>query len=58
MDKEKGARMTEEIWSPEYIRRNPELAATAIKSLQALLTNMEEELRILSERLKEIESSS
>lgn len=48
--------MTEEIWSPDYIRRNPELAATAIKSLQALLTNMEEELRILSERLKEIET--
>ena len=50
--------MTEEIWSPEYIRRNPELASTAIKSLQTLLTNMEEELRILAERLKEIESSS
>lgn len=50
--------MTEEIWSPEYIRRNPELACTAIKSLQAILTSMEEELRILSERLKEIESSS
>ena len=49
--------MTEEIWSPEYIRRNPELAATAIKSLQTILTNMEEELKILAERLKEIETS-
>ena len=50
--------MTEEIWSPEYIRRNPELASIAIKSLQMILTSMEEELKLLSERLKEIESSS
>ena len=54
---EQGESMTEEIWSPDYIRRNPELTATAIKSLQMILTNMEEELRILSERLKEIETS-
>lgn len=48
--------MTEEIWSPDYIRKNPELAASAIKSLQAILTSMEEEIKILSERLKQIET--
>ena len=49
--------MTEEIWSPEYIKRNPELAAIAIKSLQTILTNMEEELKRLYDHLREIESS-
>lgn len=48
--------MTEEIWSPDYIRRNPELAYNAIKSLQMILTNMEEELKLLAQRLKEIET--
>ena len=50
--------MKEEIWTAEYVRENPELAVTAIKSLQMILSDLEAELRVLSNRLKEIETPS
>jgi archaellum component FlaD/FlaE len=50
--------MTEPIWSVEYIRQNPELAAKAINSLQTILGDLEMELRELRDRLDEIQSSS
>jgi hypothetical protein len=33
--------VTEAIWSAEYIRQNPELAATAISSLQLIIQDHE-----------------
>lgn len=39
----------EEIWSVEYCRQHPELAARAIKTLQMALEDLEGELRQIQE---------
>ena len=36
--------MTEKIWSADYIRENPELAAKAIETLQTALDDTESDL--------------
>jgi hypothetical protein len=37
--------MREKIWSADYIRENPELAAKAIETLQTALDDMEHQLQ-------------
>jgi hypothetical protein len=37
--------MSEKIWSADYIRENPELAAKAIETLQTALDDMEHQLQ-------------
>jgi len=49
---------TEAIWSAEYIRQNPELAATAISSLQAIVQDLEDQILEMGKQLDEIQSSS
>jgi hypothetical protein len=36
--------MSEKIWSVNYIRENPELAAKAIETLQTAMEDMEDQL--------------
>ena len=43
--------MSEKIWSADYIRENPELAAKAIETLQASLKYTEYELTRIRARL-------
>jgi hypothetical protein len=38
-------RMSEKIWSADYIRENPELAAKAIETLQTALDDRETQIR-------------
>ena len=37
--------MSEKIWSTDYIRENPELAAKAIETLQTALKDREAQIR-------------
>lgn len=41
--------MTEQIWSEEYVRDNPKLAAEAIATLQMLLDERDATIKLLSE---------
>ena len=43
--------MSEKIWSADYIRENPELAAKAIETLQTALNDTEYQLNRIKVRL-------
>lgn len=43
--------MSEKIWSVDYIRENPELAAKAIETLQTALDDTESHLLTIRARL-------
>jgi len=40
--------MTEEIWAPEWIEQNPELANKAITTLQERVQELESKLRYMT----------
>jgi hypothetical protein len=51
---DEGCGMSEKIWSADYIRENPELAAKAIETLQEALKNTEYELNRIRAKLMEV----
>jgi uncharacterized coiled-coil protein SlyX len=50
--------MTEEIWAPEWIEQNPELANKAITTLQEKVQELESKLRYMIEKAAKLESQN
>ena len=50
--------MTEEIWAPEWIAQNPELANKAIKELQTLVQELEAKLKHANAKIAKLESQN
>jgi peptidoglycan hydrolase CwlO-like protein len=48
--------MTEEIWAPEWIEQNPELANKAITELQTKVQELESKLKHVTEKAAKLES--
>jgi peptidoglycan hydrolase CwlO-like protein len=50
--------MTEEIWSPEWIEQNPELANKAITELQTQVQELESKLKHATVKAAKLESQN
>jgi len=50
--------MTEQIWAPEWIEQNPELANKAITTLQEKVQELESKLRYMIEKAAKLESQN
>jgi uncharacterized coiled-coil protein SlyX len=50
--------MTEEIWAPEWIQQNPDLANKAIATLQGRVQELESKLRYMVEKAAKLESQN
>ena len=50
--------MTEEIWSPEWIEQNPELANKAITELQTRVQELESKLKHATVKAAKLESQN
>ena len=50
--------MTEQIWAPEWIEQNPELASKAIATLQEKVQELESKLRYMTEKSAKLESQN
>ena len=50
--------MIEEIWAPEWIEQNPELANKAITTLQERVQELESKLRYMTEKAAKLESQN
>jgi len=50
--------MTEEIWAPEWIAENPELANKAITELQTLVQELESKLKHANNKIAKLESQN
>jgi len=50
--------MTEEIWAPEWIAENPELANKAITELQTQVQELESKLKHLQVKAAKLESQN
>jgi hypothetical protein len=48
--------MTEEIWAPEWIEQNPELANKAITELQVKVQELESKLKYATVKAAKLES--
>ena len=50
--------MTEEIWAPEWIEQNPELANKAITELQVKVQELESKLKHVTVKAAKLESQN
>ena len=50
--------MTEEIWAPEWIAKNPELANKAITELQTQIQELEAKLKHANTKIAKLESQN
>jgi peptidoglycan hydrolase CwlO-like protein len=50
--------MTEEIWAPEWIEQNPELASKAIKELQTQVQELESKLKHATAKVAKLEAQN
>jgi hypothetical protein len=50
--------MTEEIWAPEWIQQNPELANKAITELQTLVQELESKLKHATVKAAKLEAQN
>ena len=50
--------MTEEIWAPEWIEQNPELANKAITELQTQVQELESKLKHANNKIAKLESQN
>ena len=50
--------MTEQIWAPEWIAENPELANKAITELQTLVQELESKLKHANNKIAKLESQN
>ena len=50
--------MTEEIWAPEWIAKNPELANKAITELQTKVQELEAKLKHATNKIAKLESQN
>ena len=50
--------MTEQIWAPEWIEQNPELANKAITELQVKVQELESKLKHVTEKSAKLESQN
>ena len=50
--------MTEEIWAPEWIAQNPELANKAITELQVKVQELESKLKHANTKIAKLESQN
>ena len=50
--------MIEEIWAPEWIEQNPELANKAIATLQEKVQELESKLKHVTEKAAKLESQN
>ena len=50
--------MTEEIWAPEWIKQNPELANKAITELQTKVQELESKLKHANNKIAKLESQN
>jgi peptidoglycan hydrolase CwlO-like protein len=50
--------MTQEIWSPEWIKQNPELANKAITELQTKVQELESKLKHSQAKAAKLESQN
>ena len=50
--------MTEEIWAPEWIAENPELANKAITELQTQVQELEAKLKHVNTKIAKLESQN
>lgn len=50
--------MTEEIWAPEWIEQNPELANKAITELQTKVQELESKLKHANNKIAKLESQN
>jgi len=50
--------MTEEIWAPEWIAQNPELANKAITELQTKVQELESKLKHANTKIAKLESQN
>ena len=50
--------MTEEIWAPEWIEQNPELANKAITELQVKVQELESKLKHANNKIAKLESQN
>ena len=50
--------MNEEIWAPEWIEQNPELANKAITELQVKVQELESKLKHMTEKAARLESQN
>ena len=50
--------MTEEIWSPEWIEQNPELANKAITELQTRVQELESKLKYATVKAAKLEAQN
>jgi peptidoglycan hydrolase CwlO-like protein len=53
-----GKTMTEQIWAPEWIAENPELANKAITELQTLVQELESKLKHANNKIAKLESQN
>ena len=50
--------MTEQIWAPDWIEQNPELANKAITELQVKVQELESKLKHVTEKSAKLESQN
>lgn len=50
--------MTEEIWAPEWIKQNPELANKAITELQTQVQELESKLKHANNKIAKLEAQN
>jgi peptidoglycan hydrolase CwlO-like protein len=50
--------MTEEIWAPEWIAKNPELANKAITELQTQVQELDSKLKYANTKIAKLESQN
>lgn len=50
--------MTEEIWAPEWIEQNPELANKAITELQTQVQELESKLKHANNKIAKLEAQN